>query len=401
VFPLYAMGRRLLGRPRGALALPLAWVLAPDVHSGVMFDYNPTCLGAAALVWTAWALSCRGPIAAAVAVGLTCAIKENLCLYVALMAAVMAVRLVSWRRAAAVASFALSFFVLEMAVLFPWFAENGFRHWDFDDLGRQPAEIFTTMATRPDHAAALLVTDERKRRSLLQPLATTGYVMTADPVTLLLQLPNWGERLLSSHRTRWWGYYYGMPAVATALVGLLMGWMRLQNAGRAGPRLPAYVIVCAVLVGLVPPYTTHDGDRLSILYTLRRPYASAPEEVAAEEAAVGFIGHDARLKVAAQHHLIPHLAGRPFIVSLQRAAEADRVALQLNAETWPENRRAWRGHMRELWATARFHVGFCRGNTVVLVRGAGPDVRCPAWQALVSSDLLAGNGLRRRPARPS
>lgn len=51
VFPLYWLGRHFLARPRGALALPLLWLLSPDVHSGLLFDYNPTSMGAAALLW--------------------------------------------------------------------------------------------------------------------------------------------------------------------------------------------------------------------------------------------------------------------------------------------------------------------------------------------------------------
>jgi hypothetical protein len=89
----------------------------------------------------------------------------------------------------------------------------------------------------------------QKRRALLLPLAATGYVAMADPATLLMQAPNWAERFLSSHRTRWWGYYYGMPAVATALVGAILGARRLQSAGLAGPRLGGYVAMCALIAG--------------------------------------------------------------------------------------------------------------------------------------------------------
>jgi uncharacterized membrane protein len=385
VFPLYWMGRRYLDRPRGALVLPALWLLSPDVHSGVLFDYNPTTIGATALLWVAWALACRGPVAALVAVLAACAIKENLCLYVATLAVVLAARLISWQRAAAVALLCLSVFAVEMVVLFPWFREGGFRHWEYEDLGATPPEMVAAVAARPDHMVGLLMNDEQKRRSILQPLAATGYLGMAEPVGLVMQLPNWAERMLSSRRTRWWGYYYGMPAAATGLVGLLLGWRALTLSGRAGPRLPAYAVTCALLVGFVPPYRTHDGDRRSIMYTLHRPYESSPRDVDAQRAAVAFVGHDPRLKVAAQHHLIPHLAGRPFVVQLDRAAEADMVVLSLNGSTWPQGRPAWRRHLREVWATGRFHVAFCRDQAVVLRRGRAESVPCPPWARLVSS----------------
>ena len=389
VFPIQAMAARLLRRPRLGLALAVAWVLAPDVHMGVMFDYNQTPAAASLLLWVAWALTCRGPVAVVVTALLACGAKSNFCIYVAMLAAVLSLRLKSWRRGSAVIGISLFVLFLELAVLFPWFRAGGFRHWDFDDLGAGPGEIALSLATRPHHAATLLVDHPQKRRALLLPLAASGYVAMADPATLLLQLPNWAERFLSSHRTRWWGYYYGMPAVATALVGAILGARRLQSAGLAGPRLGGYVAMCALVAGVFPPYKTPDGDRISPLYTSRRPYAAAEEDVRTQEAAVRFIGRDPRLKVAAQYHLLPHLAGRPAIYELDHAAEADVVALQLNGGTWPDGRPSWRRRVGEVWATGRFHVAFCQGQTVVLYRGPEPSVPCPSWDALRSGAATA------------
>jgi len=384
VFPLYGLGLRLLGRARWAFTLSWLWLLAPDVHMGVMFDYNPTPLGSAGLLWTAWALVCRGPVAVLLATLLTCCCKEDFPLYVAVLALILAIRVAPWRRAVAVAALALAIFTVEIVVIFPWFREGGFRHWEFEELGDRPAEIFGRMVARPDRTAGLLVNHPQKRRALLQPLLTTGYVGLADPVSLALQLPNWGERFLSTHRTRWWGYYYGMPAVATALVGLALGWRRLHAAGRAGHRMPSYLVACALLTGWLPPYKTQDGDRRSMLYTLRRPYAAAPEDAATQRALVRFVGKDPRLKVAAQYHLLPHLAGRPFVFMLDRAPEADAVALQMNGATWPEGRPAWRRRLQDLWATGGVHVAFCEGSSVVLFRGTGDSVPCPSWEALIA-----------------
>jgi uncharacterized membrane protein len=384
VFPVQAMAARVLGRPRLGLALAAAWVLAPCVHMGVLFDYNQTPAGSALLLWTAWALACRGPVAVVIATLLTCGAKSNFCIYVAVVASVMSFRLIPWRRGSAVIGLSLFVFVLELAVLFPWFRAGGFRHWEFEDLGEGPKEIAVSLVTRPHRAAALLVDHPQKRRSLLLPLAATGYVGLADPVSLVLQLPNWAERLLSSHRTRWWGYYYGMPAVATALVGVVLGARRLQAAALAGPRLGGYVAACALIAGVLPPYKTPDGDRISPMYTRGRPYAASPEDVRSQEAAVRFIGRDPRLKVAAQYHLLPHLAGRPYIYELDHAADVDVVALQLNGGTWPDGRPAWRRRVLEVWATGRFHVALCQGQTVVLYRGPEPSVPCPSWEALLT-----------------
>ena len=380
VFPLAGMGARVLESSRAGLAFAAAWLLAPDVHAGVMFDYNPMMLGSAALLWTAWALLCRGWAASLVAAVIACLAREDLCLYVAVLAAVLAVRGAGWRRAAAVAGVALTIFALEVLVLFPRFRPRGFRHWE------QFAEAGETMGAAPAGAAGLasaLVDHPQKRRSMLQPLAATGFVGLADPVSIVLQAPNWAERFFSSSGTRWWGYHYGAPAAATALVGAILGWRRLRAAGREGPRLGLYLAGCALVTGLLPPYSTpalrEHRVRRSELYLARPPYVMAPEDVHTADAAVRFVGKNPYLVVAAQDRLLPHLAGRRTILMLDRASEAEVVVLQLSGATWPDGRPTFRRRLLELWAPGAYGVVFCEGRSVVLRRGAA-SVPCAAWE---------------------
>jgi uncharacterized membrane protein len=392
VFPLGWMGARILESSRAGLALACAWLLAPDVHAGVMFDYNPMLLGAAFLLWTAWALLCRGWIASLVTASVASLAREDMCLYVAALAAVLTFRSVPRRRALAVAAVALAIFAVEVGVLFPRFRSSGFRHWE------QFAEAGETAAAAPAGPAAFasaLVDHPQKRRSLLQPLAATGFVGLADPIAVVLQVPNWAERFYSSYGTRWWGYHYGAPAAATALVGVILGWRRLRGAGREGPRMGAYVAGCALVIGLLPPYSTpalrEHRVRRSELYLARVPYAMAPEDVATADAAAAFVGRNPYLVVAAQDRLLPRLAGRRTILMLDRAHEAEVVVLQTNGATWPDGRPTWRRRMRELWATGAFGVAFCEGRTVVLRRGAA-SIACPAWDEVVrpAPDQRAG-----------
>jgi uncharacterized membrane protein len=387
VFPLFWLGRQVLESSRAGLALAGVWLLAPDVHLGVMFDYNPTLLGAAGLLWTAWALLCRGLLASVVAGAVTCLAKENLCLYVAVLAGVLALR-GNARRSLVVLGMALAIFAVEMTLVFPRFREGGFRHWEFEELGETPGETAAAAVTRPHATVDLLLNHPQKRRALLQPLAATGYAGLADPLTVVLQLPNWGERFLSTHATRWWGYHYGVPAAATAVIGLALGWRRLREARRAGPALPRYVVLCALIVGLLPPYRTPGGNRRSDLYHLRQSYVVAPADAATMRAAIAFVGRDPQVKVAAQDRLLPALAGRNEIYMLDRALEADVVVLQMNGATWPDGRPSWRRRVREIWGSGAFAVAFCEGQTVVLRRGAPPGLPCPPLETQLTSGAV-------------
>lgn len=401
VFPLAWLGTRVLESSRAGLTLAWMWLLSPDVHLGVMFDYNPTQLGSAGLLWTAWALVCRGPSIACLVALVTCLTKENLCLYVAVLAAVLALRGGSRRGTLMTLGMALTVLGMEMFVLFPRFREGGFRHWEYEELGETPGETAAAAITRPQDVVSLVVDHPQKRRSLLLPLASTGYVGLADPLSIVLQLPNWAERFLSTHRTRWWGYHYGVPAAATAMVGLLLGWSHLRQARRAGHRLPIYLLACVLLTGLLPPFRTPGGNTRSDLYHLRQPYVAAPEDVATQRDAVAFIKRLPHARVAAQDRLLPHLAGRPTITMLEGALEADVIALQMNGATWPDGRPTWKRRVREIWGTGAFAVAFCKGQTVVLRRGAPPGIPCPAWEAQVGSSVLRdakGETVSRDPA---
>ena len=115
-FPLFFLGRRLVGSERSALFFAWMWLLSYEVHMGVMFDYNPSTMGAALLCWTAWALVCRGPVAVLLTSLLAMACKEDFAPYVATIAAVLVlVRAIRWPRGALVSLFALAFFACGLA----------------------------------------------------------------------------------------------------------------------------------------------------------------------------------------------------------------------------------------------------------------------------------------------
>jgi uncharacterized membrane protein len=385
VFPLFALGERLAGAYAG-LTAAAAFVLAPDVHMGVMFDYNPSTLGSALLLWAAWAIVLRGPLVAVAVALLACAAKENFCLYVAVLGVTLPLlRLTSWRRGLGIAALALALFAVQIQLVFPAFRAGGFRHWEFEELGDTPGEIAVAAVSHPLRTATLLADNTDKKRGLLLPLLGTGYLGVVEPASLLLLLPNWGERFLSTHRTRWWGYYYGMPGVAMACIGMLVGWRRLKNAGTGSDRLPAYVLGCVLLAGIVPPYLTPSGNQRSDLYFLRQPNASGAADQLTERALVRYVGSDPSVKVAAQYNLLAHLAERPFIVPLDRAEEADVIAVQLNGGTYPTGRPAWKRMLWDIDSRGQYYVAFCEGSSLALRRKPGAAVPCPSWDALMRS----------------
>ena len=73
------------------------------------------------------------------------------------------------------------------------------------------------------------------------------------------------------------------------------------------------------------------------------------------------------------------------MVMLERAEEADVIAIQLNGGTYPEGRPAWKRRLWELDSGGRYYVAFCEGNSVVLRRQPGSPVPCSPWETLMRS----------------
>jgi hypothetical protein len=250
--------------------------------------------------------------------------------------------------------------------------------------------------TRPTARADLLVDHPQKRRGAAPAPAPPATWRWPTPPRSLLQLPNWASASSRRHRTRWWGYYYGMPGGGDGAGGRHPGGAP-PAVGRARGAAPGgYVAMCALIAGVFPPYKTTDGD----------PHQPAVHVAAALAAADGGRAHPGRRRALHRPRSAPQ--GRRAVPP---AAAPRRPAVHLRARSRrgsgrrraPAQRRdlARRtavagGASVEVWATGRFHVAFCEGQTVVLYRGPEPSVPCPRG-SLLGRDGRRGAGRSAAP----
>ena len=330
---------------------------------------------------------------------LACAAKTNIGLYVAVLALVLFLRAIDWRRGRGRGRPRRRHLRARAGRVFPWFRAGGFRHWKYDDFGESPREIALSLGgAAGSRGRRSLVDHPQKRRSLLLPLAATGYLGLADPSPWSCSSPTGAS-----------GSWPATACAGGATTTACRRWRRrwwARCSARAGCRRPAapargcghYVAACALLSGVFPPYRTPDGDYRSPLYAWRRPRAVSDEDVRTQREAVRFIGQDPRLKVAAQYNLLPHLAGRPYIYELEHARGSGRGgAPARTAETYPDGRPAWRRRVRRS-GPQDDSMSRSAGETVVLYRGPEPSVPCPSWEALMAG-TEAPLRCRARPER--
>lgn len=241
-----------------ALALALAYLLAPQLQSSLLTEFHAAPLAAPLILWAFWAVERRrwGQLAAAAL--LTAAVKEEMALLAAGLGVWAAWR--AWwdgRRAPGamrrtqddmlrdttgagvavgllvallgVVWFAVATFVIVPAHAAPVYgvAESGY-FARYGGLGDSPADIVRSILTRP--ALVLGIAAEPARvRYLLGLLAPFAFLPLLGVELLLLSLPVLLANLLSAYPAQYYGdFHYSAPLVpyfaAAAAYGLGRLW---------------------------------------------------------------------------------------------------------------------------------------------------------------------------------
>ncbi|MGF1509130.1 MAG: DUF2079 domain-containing protein [Myxococcota bacterium] len=380
--PVFRLASHHLGSPTAGVLAAVAYFGAYDIVSAIEFDWNPTTLSIGFFPWAAEAALSRRYRTMGCFLVLIALCKENLVLYVAAFGVVLFLWRAPWRVAATVLLAALAFFVVEMKIVFPLFRPDGFRHFYYREIGDGFSDLLGFAIQSPGAAFALLFTPpERKLDGLLIPFTSTGFLGLLSPTTLITVLPGLCERFWSSFPNAWWGHHYGGPTHAMAVTAGVLGaakvkamlnvWLPNSSVwsrfARIWPML--FMSTAGVLVDVTGPWPRLD------LFEFDKPYLPSEPDRRAMRHALAVVPDDAA--VAAQNHLVPHLATRREIYLLEDAHRADVVVVSLDTSPWPYTRgyheRLVRRLHRSGWATP-----FCTGRTIVLSRTATTSVACAA-----------------------
>jgi uncharacterized membrane protein len=275
---------RQLTRPL-ALALALAYLLAPQLQSAVLTEFHAAPLAAPLILWAFWAIEVRRLLQTAAAIMLVAVVKEEMALLAAGLGVWALWRFWSlefgvwiWTRRKGhqppalhspphpFTLSSLSFLVplsLTLISLF-WFylatfvivpahaapvygvAESGY-FARYGALGDSPADILKSLITQPGLVWQIASEPARMAylRNLLLPF---GFLSLLAPELLLLSLPVLLANLLSAYAAQYYGeFHYSAPlgpyfAVSAAYgLGRLWRWLgrRASNSSPGYQHLPA------------------------------------------------------------------------------------------------------------------------------------------------------------------
>jgi len=249
-----------LARPM-ALALAIAWLLAPQLQAALLTEFHAAPLAAPLVLWALWAVEARRLRQFVTAVLLVALVKEEMALLAALLGlwgawqtwrqgvdarkggeAVAGMRTrIAWGLGLAAASF--TWFAVATFVIVPHFAgqvygvaESGY-FARYGALGDSPLDIVRSLFTQP--RVILQILGERARLFYLWDLvAACALLPLLAPDLLLLSLPVLMANVLSAFPAQYYGeFHYSAPimsyvaAAAAFGLGRLWGWVRRRTEG--------------------------------------------------------------------------------------------------------------------------------------------------------------------------
>ncbi len=243
-----------------ALALAVAYLLAPQLQSALLTEFHAAPLAAPLILWAFWAVDTRRWVHFALAAVLVALVKEEMALLAAGLGA-----WAMWRfwisdlrftigdseqlalsasprprvpaspllAAAAVVVFSLAWFYITTFVIVPTYAEPVYGVAEsgyfarYGALGDSPVDILRSVLTRPD--LVWQIASEPARAAYLRNLLMAfGFLSLLAPEILLLALPVLLANLLSAYPAQYYGdFHYSAPLVPYFAVGAIYGGARL------------------------------------------------------------------------------------------------------------------------------------------------------------------------------
>lgn len=339
--PLFLAARLALRSNGAALLVAAAYLLAPQLHGAVLFDFHPEVLGAAAIFAALWLLLAGRPWQALAAFSALFLLKEDAAL------AAIGFALVFWLSghrppALALAGGAMLYLALVVGLWMPHLRGGaGDLQERYGYLGEDLPSVSRSAARHPGLVWQHL-TAPPQRRAVLSLLATQALLPLATPASLAAA-PLVAANLLSTHPPQGaLELHYGVLTFALLFAGsvlamrALLGWRRLERiwqALRLAPERRPLLLASALLLAESVGWLT--GSRLGpahfdLGYYQRTAHTAAIDRII-REVSPG-------VSVSAQSGLLPHLSQREEIHEFPWLADADVVVV---------DRAGWRSGQAE------------------------------------------------------
>lgn len=343
--PLYYAVRKATSSGNAALAMSVAFLISPQLHHALDFDFHPELVGFFWVFLALYFVVARRPVAAIVSLLPLLLLKEDMPLILGAFAVLIFAR--GFRREGmALFAIAAGYAVVVVLVLMPWIRGGS---GDLTERYGYLVADSTWWSIVPD------VTLRSLQQLWAEPLAailrlgaSVGFLGLLSPLAMLVAVPSYLLAALSDHpQQSRLELHYAMAPLALTWVAAVLGLQRLARVHLHALRATNAARVVGASVVLICSI---------VAFVLSSPYSPRSPQRAPNAAHQALISRALELipadgPVSAQGTLLPHLSQRQHIYEFPDLQDAEFVVVDPSLPTTGQTREA--GYEREIDALTK------------------------------------------------
>ncbi|MEM7348065.1 MAG: DUF2079 domain-containing protein, partial [Chloroflexota bacterium] len=301
------------------LVFPLAYLLLPTLQSALLFEFHAVTLAPTFFLFAFLSLENQQHRRFILFIALAMACKEDMPLIAGMIGLFyVGLGLRRWRLAATTTALSVSWFVLAVLIIPPYFTTGDNIQLDrYAWLGDFPFGMIQTVITQPQLIISHLWDQANAVEYLTWLLFPTAFLALLHPLTLLPILPTLAINLLSDQPFTWRleDFHYGVPMAPFLFVSAIYGLHQLHKRLQAQTHIQSMggtKLLIPLLALLILTF--------SVVYHINRGYTPLAHSFIWPEITphhqqlnqiIDTIPDDAI--IATQQNLAPHLTHRPII----------------------------------------------------------------------------------------
>ena len=321
-WPLYLLALKILGGPRQAFLVSVAYLLYPPLHRVNWFDFHPVAFLIPALIAAAYFAEIKRWKWMSLFLLVAASTQEDAALAVAFFGLYLAARSIAERRRAATPSrsfsgemlagifvflLAASYVLISAKLVMPSFGGGLARLDRYSQLGSSPGEIARNVFFRPSVFVTTLFTPA-KFSYLLWLFLPLALLPLFAPKEWILLVPGLAQNLLTRYEPQFSGMFqYDAVLVAGLFIASIAALKNLAKISPAYMRAGTYLFLAAAALSFL--WRSPVGPkRFPVVFFSQDDRRRAFREM--------IRGVPPEATVAAHTQIVPHLANRERIYTL-------------------------------------------------------------------------------------
>ena len=341
VFPLYGIAKKYLKSDFAASMIALSFLLFIGVQDAMEFDFHPLTFVPAALAYMFYYLDQKKYGRFFVATIAALLMKEVVAIYVVAFGIFAAVKK-HFKVAAVLIILGVIWYLIAIKVIVPHLSHHPYGHIGaYHILGNGPVEIIKTIITRPAFTLSLMLEPGTKITSALAILASAIFLPFFAPAQLILLLPMFGEKFLTSDResnwVMWW--HYTSTVAPVLFIGAIVATKKIIEKYQKQTDILVKIIPMSILLSTMavsfifyskPPFPAPLAKLFTKHFYIRSEHIKKVDAILA--------GIPGSASVTAADSIAPHLSHRKDIERMQTdVPRLDYIIFDQNLGHWPRS----------------------------------------------------------------